>query len=306
MRVVFMGTPEFAVPSLLALAAEHDVVAVYTRPDAASGRGGRLRPSPVKQAAEDLGIAVRQPRTLRDADEQQALRSLAADAIIVAAYGLILPLPVLESARVGAINVHASLLPRWRGAAPIQRAILAGDDVLGVSIMRMEEGLDTGPFCATTSTCADGKSTETLTGELATLGAQLLIRTLPSIADGSCQWTEQDESLVTYADKIAKSDVALEPTLTAEDALRRIRASSAQAPARACIGARPVTVLDARVSVEPAAPGAVRCTKRALLTGFADGALEILSLKPDGKSAMAGCDWARGLRLGDDATWSGC
>ena len=146
MRVVFMGTPEFAVPSLRALAACHDVVAVYSRPDAVSGRGGKTRPSAVTAVATELGLETRCPRPFKDPESLAAFGALEADLLVVAAYGLILPLAVLSATRLGAVNVHASLLPRWRGAAPIQRAIMAGDKITGVSIMRMEEGLDTGPY----------------------------------------------------------------------------------------------------------------------------------------------------------------
>ena len=204
MRVVFMGTPQFAVPSLERLAQAHDVVAVYTRPDAVSGRGGDPRPAAVKASAVRLGIPVRQPSTLRDSEVVRELERSEADVICVAAYGLILPEPVLEVARLGAINVHASLLPRWRGAAPIQRAILAGDAEVGVSIMRMEAGLDTGPYCLQQSVVSDAKSAIELTAELADLGAGLLISALPAIADGTVTWIDQAENEATYAEKITK------------------------------------------------------------------------------------------------------
>ncbi|MDR3685938.1 MAG: methionyl-tRNA formyltransferase [Coriobacteriia bacterium] len=303
MRVVFMGTPEFAVPSLRALAGAHDVVAVYTRPDAVSGRGGKTRPSSVKSAALELGLDVREPATLRDAGTLSLLAGLRADVIIVAAYGLILPSAALNAARLGAINVHASLLPRWRGAAPIQRAILCGDEFAGVSIMRMEEGLDTGPYCLQLRTSIDDQGAVALTEGLAQLGAQALSQALPCIADGSAIWTAQDEHLVTYAEKIAKHDVALSPDLTTVDALRRVRASSPTAPSRIVLGSRGVTVMAARPGEVVLARGAVACTKSALSIGVADGAIELTEIKPDGKVVMDACAWARGVRDLDAAQW---
>jgi len=303
MRVVFMGTPAFAVPSLRLLDRDHDVVGVYTRPDAASGRGSTLRPSPVKETALELGLRVLQPTTLRDVQQQATLAAIAPDLIVVAAYGLILPVEVLEVPRLGCVNVHASLLPRWRGAAPIQRAVLAGDAETGVSIMRMEEGLDTGPFCETISTEVGSKTANDLTAELAQLGADALARSLPRIAAGTCEWIEQDEASVTYAEKIRKDDVTIAPDLPVVEALRRVRASTPQAPARIEVAGRGATVLSADVHELQLAPGAIACLKRALLIGLSDGTLCLGRVKPDGKSEMDGCDWARGARIGPEATW---
>src|SRR6476659_2907751 len=176
MRIVFMGSPEFAVPSLNALVeARHDVVAAYAQPPRPAGRGKADRKTAVHQRADELGIEVRTPRTLRDAEEQERFRRLDADLAVVAAYGLILPKPILEAPRQGCVNVHASLLPRWRGAAPIQRAILAGDDVSGVTIMQMDEGLDTGPMLLKRELSLDGKTAGQVTEEMAELGAAALI-----------------------------------------------------------------------------------------------------------------------------------
>ena len=203
MRVVFMGTPAFAVPSLTALAREHEVALVVTRPDAVRSRGKRLEPSPVKEAALELGLPVLETARMTP-EALEALRDAAADIFCVAAYGCILPDAVLTMAPLGCVNVHASLLPRWRGAAPIQRAILAGDEVAGVSIMRIGHGVDTGAYCAQASTPVGEKGADELTRDLAELGGALLARTLPAIAAGSAVWTEQDEALVTHAAKIAK------------------------------------------------------------------------------------------------------
>lgn len=303
MRLVFMGTPSFAVPTLKSLACHHEVVAVFTRRDAASGRGRSLRPSAVKQVAVELGIPVQQPDTLRDEQVQQELRRLAPDAIVVAAYGLILPREVLDIPPQGCLNVHGSLLPRWRGAAPVQRAILAGDEVTGVSIMRMEEGLDTGPYCLTASTDVDEKTVNELTEELAQIGAELMQHALTLIAEDGCQWVRQDETAVTYAEKIGKLDVALHPGLTVDEALRRVRASSDQAPSRLSISGRGVTVLEARVSDSPVEPSSVSCSKTSLFLGFSDGSVEATRIKPDGKAPMAGCDWVRGARLTEPLGW---
>lgn len=298
-----MGTPSFAVPSLSALAESHEVVGVYTRPDAVSGRGSGLRPSPVKERAVELGLTLRQPTTLRDTSEHEALRALEADICVVAAYGLILPPGVLDAPRLGCVNVHASLLPRWRGAAPVQRAILAGDRQTGVSIMRMEEGLDTGPFCVVRTVEVDEKSSEELTAELAREGASALLDALDRIGEGVCVWQEQDDASATYAEKVSKADVAPYPTLGAMDAVRRVRASSAQAPARVIVDGRRLTVLHAGLVDLPLGVGAVAVTRSGIALGFEDGAIEVTELKPDGKGAMRASDWARGARVTDGASW---
>ena len=307
MRVVFMGTPQFAVPSLEALAGVSDVVGVFTRRDSVSGRGRSFRPSPVKCAATELGLPVFQPHTLRDPEAHAMLASLAPDLMVVAAYGLLLPPEVLEVAGLGAVNVHASLLPRWRGAAPIQRAILARDRRIGVSIMRMEVGLDTGPYCLQLATDVGQANAEQLTSRLAGLGAAALIEALPSIAGGSAVWTPQDEALVTYAEKISKEDVAIAPGVLVADAILRVRASSAAAPCRVIIANRTVTVLGAEPSDQAVdgAPirGTAAATTRGVLLGMADGGLLVTRLRPDGKGEMAASDWARGVRDIAGATW---
>jgi len=302
-RVVFMGTPSFAVPSLTALAENHDVVAVYSRPDAVSGRGGATRPSPVSVAASALNIPVFTPRTLRDAGVQQELAGLSADVIVVAAYGLILPREVLDAAALGAVNVHGSLLPRWRGAAPVQRAILAGDELAGISIMRMEEGLDTGPFCLQASVEVAELNADELMERLSVVGAEALIEALPAIGAGTAMWVEQDESLATYADKISKADVALSPSLSAVDAVRRIRAATSAAPSRAVIAGRKVTLLRAALSEESVGAGLVRPSRTALLLGTESGTLQITRLKPEGKAEMDAAAWSRGVRDITDSLW---
>jgi methionyl-tRNA formyltransferase len=306
MRVVFMGTPSFAVPSLRALAAAHEVVAVYTRPDAASGRGRTLKTSPVADAARDIGIPLRRPQTLRDPAEADVLRGLSPDIACVAAYGLILPTAILTVPRLGCLNVHASLLPRWRGAAPVQRAILAGDAHTGVTIMRMQEGLDTGPWCVRRPVAVGDRTTASLTAALAEAGAHALLDALALVEAGTAEWTAQDEALVTYAAKVTKDDVALMPDLTAECALRRVRASSAQAPARACVAGTDVTVTDFAPAAGRIPAGTIHVHKRALLLGFSDGSMEIRSLTPHGKAQMQGAAFARGARLATGETWGAC
>ena len=305
MRVVFMGTPEFAVPSLGRLAREHALVGVYVRPDAASGRGGGARPAAVKVAAEQLGLSVLQPPSLRDPETLRELEAFEADVICVAAYGLILPPDVLCAARFGAINVHASLLPRWRGAAPIQRAILNGDDAVGVSIMRMEEGLDTGPYCLQDSIPVADKGAVQLTRELGELGAELLAAALPGIAAGTVVWTAQHEPDVTYAEKVTKDDVAPDPQLSARENLLRVRASTPAAPARLLLGGKGVTALAAALAIgdDEIAPGEVRQRDDGLLLGTGSGGLLVTRLKPDGKSEMDASAWARGARLSADTRW---
>ena len=216
-----MGSPDFAVPSLNALVeAGHDIVAVYAQPPRPAGRGKAERKTPVQERAEQLGIEVRTPRTLRDAEEQGRFRGLDADVAVVAAYGLILPKPILEAPKGGCINVHASLLPRWRGAAPIQRAILAGDEVSGVTIMRVDEGLDTGPMLLKGELDIRGKNAGQVTEELANLGAKALIDWL----DHPTRPEPQPDEGATYASKIDKAETRIDWTKLAEEIERQVRA----------------------------------------------------------------------------------
>lgn len=304
MRIVFMGTPDFAVPSLRALAAAHDVALVLTRPDAVRSRGKKLEPSPVKAAALELGLPVLEAKRM-EPEVVDALRAARADVFCVAAYGCILPDEVLTMAPLGCVNVHASLLPRWRGAAPIQRAILAGDAEAGVSIMRIGHGVDTGAYCAQASCSVAGKSSDELTSELAELGAGLLLEVLPELAAGTVSWTEQDEALVTHAAKIQKAELRLDPAASAADNERRALASSDAAPARCMLAGKPVRVLAARVapvSGAVLAAGELAIQGGRVLLGCGEGALEVLELKPDGKRAMDAAAWAAGQR-GAAVTW---
>ncbi len=302
MRIVFMGTPAFAVPSLVALSERHTVTHVVTQPDRPSGRGSSNRPSPVKQAATESGLTLLQP--LRLTGEVVAdLRSARPDVIAVAAFGMLLPPEVLEIPRFGCINVHASLLPRHRGAAPIQRAILAADAVTGVSIMRMERGLDTGPYALQRSVPVDERYADELEAELANVGAQALVEVLEMLDGAGVEWVVQDEQAVTYAAKISKDDVALRPELSREEAYRRVRASSRRAPARACLGDRELTVSRATPVGDEVPAGAVCLVDGAPVLGLADGGLRLDVVRPAGKGDMTGIDWARGARLADDVCW---
>lgn len=304
MRVVFMGTPSFAVPSLRKLAATHDVALVLTRPDAVRSRGKKLEPSPVKEAALELGLPVMEANRMTP-EVLAALRAAEAEIFCVAAYGCILPDEVLTMAPLGCVNVHASLLPRWRGAAPIQRSILEGDAETGVSIMRIGHGVDTGAYCAQASCTVADKTSDELTAELAELGGDLLVSTLPAIADGSAVWTEQDESLVTHAAKIAKAELRLDPSAGALNNIRRVMASSNAAPARCVIAGKPARVMRA-AAVDAALPSAAAGTFAVkggrVYLGCSDGSFELISIKPDGKREMDAKSWAAGQREGQ-GTW---
>lgn len=306
LRVVFMGTPDFAVPSLGALAdAGADVALVVTRPDAVRGRGRRLEPSPVKVRAQELGAPVLEARRIDD-DAFARVRDARPDVVVVAAFGAILPERLLALPSLDAVNVHASLLPRWRGAAPVARAILAGDERAGVSIMRLVAALDAGPYCRQASVEVGEKGAEELTCELAELGARELVRALRDVADGTAVWREQDEAGVTYASKLTKAEMLLSPRMTADQAARRVRASGDAEPARCRVLGQGVRIVEARVAAgpegEPLVPGEVRTLRHGVLLGCAEGALEPLRVRPDGRREMEAGAWAAGLR-GAAGSW---
>ena len=294
MRIVFMGTPEFAVPSLRALAGAHDVSLVLTRPDAVRGRGRRLEPSAGKAAATELGIDVLEAKRITD-EVMDAIRAAEPDVIVVAAFGCILPDAVLTAAPLGCVNVHASSLPRWRGAAPIQRAILSGDARAGVSIMRVVHDLDAGAYCRQADVEVGEKSCPQVMGELAELGARELLVALRQMEDGTAEWVEQDESKVTYARKVEKAEMLLDPAATALDNRRRVQTSLDAAPARMAVAGKGVRVLAARVVEEGVAQGEVLVRHGRVIAGCADGAIELLRVKPDGKREMEASAWAAGL-----------
>lgn len=301
MRIVFMGTPEFACPSLSAVSKSHDVVRVVTRPDAVRGRGKRLEPSPVKALAGELGLAVTEASRMTP-EVMDELRAAKADLCVVAAYGCILPDELLEMFPLGCVNVHASLLPRWRGAAPIQRAVLEGDELAGASIMRVVHELDAGAYCAQVSTAVAGKTSSELLDELGHLGAEALVEAIGRIADGTAVWTEQDESLVTYAHKIEKAEMRLDPAGGALANVRRVLASTDAAPARCEVAGKGVRLMRARTCDDALAAGEVLVSHGRVAFGCADGALEVLDVKPDGKREMQASAWAAGLRA-DHLAW---
>lgn len=301
MRIVFMGTPEFACPSLSAVSKSHDVVRVVTRPDAVRGRGKSLEPSPVKALAGELGLAVTEASRMTP-EVMDELRAAKADLCVVAAYGCILPDELLEMFPLGCVNVHASLLPRWRGAAPIQRAVLEGDELAGASIMRVVHELDAGAYCAQVSTAVAGKTSSELLDELGHLGAEALVEAIGRIADGTAVWTEQDESLVTYAHKIVKAEMRLDPADGALANVRRVLASTDAAPARCEVAGKGVRLMRARTCDDALAAGEVLVSHGRVALGCADGALEVLDVKPDGKREMRASAWAAGLRA-DHLAW---
>jgi methionyl-tRNA formyltransferase len=294
MRIAFMGTPDFAVPALDALVAVgHDVVAAYCQPPRPAGRGKAPRPSPVQVRAEALGLEVRYPVSLRDADEQAAFAALGLDAAVVAAYGLILPVPVLEAPRLGCFNIHASLLPRWRGAAPIVRAILAGDDVTGVTIMQMERGLDTGPMLATVETAVDRKTGGELTAELAEAGAALMVEVLGDLVRYAR--VPQPAEGVTYAAKIDKAEARLDFSHGAEQVERQIRAFNPVPGAFFETGGERVRVLAA--DIESTAGEAGQVVDDGLLIGCGSGAIRPTRVQRAGRGVMSTEDLLRGFAI---------
>lgn len=292
MRIIFMGTPEFAVPALVALVeAGHEVIAAYTQPPRPGGRRGReLTPSPVHKEAETRGIEVRHPVSLKGAEEQAAFAALNADIAIVAAYGLLLPQAILDTPRLGCLNIHASILPRWRGAAPIQRAILAGDPTTGVTIMQMEAGLDTGPMLATLRTVIDGKTAGELTAELAEKGAQLMVGTLRDLAIH--RPVAQPEEGVIYARKIDKAEARLDFTGQAAQAERQVRAFAPAPGAFFELEGERYKVLAAELSDALGVPGTTLDDQLTIACGT--GAIRPTLVQRAGRPAMATSDLLRG------------
>lgn len=312
MRIVFMGTPGFAATILENLVQHHEVVAVFTRPDAVRSRGKKLLPSPVKQVALESGIAVYTPTSFDDGDATALLAELKPDAVCVAAYGIILPSAVLDIPPYGCLNVHASVLPQWRGAAPVERAIMAGDEITGVSIMRMEEGLDTGDYAIVRTTEVGEKNCTELTLELAELGSAALLATLAQLEQGSVAWVEQDDFFATYAHRIAKREFFLYPSDDALLAVRKVRASSPAHPSKCIVCGRTCTIVDAtRVSSRllradlALDAGQVGVHDNRLYLGMADGLVEVGHMRPDGKRTMQGSEFALGIHDGAPLVWSG-
>ncbi|WP_119083787.1 methionyl-tRNA formyltransferase [Altererythrobacter sp. B11] len=291
MRIIFMGTPEFSVPTLRALhEAGHEIAAVYSQPPRPAGRGKRERPSPVHQAALELGLEVRTPQRLRDLQVEADFLALDADVAVVVAYGLILPPPLLEGPRHGCLNVHASLLPRWRGAAPIQRAILAGDTMTGVCIMRMEAGLDTGPVLATARVPVEDKTSGELHQELAEIGGRLMVETLAQLPGLRAE--PQDEFGATHAAKIDKAEARIDWTRPAELIEREVRAFAPFPGSWFELEGERVKLLRAHVIGVNGAPGTVLDDELTIACGNA--AIRPVTLQRAGKPAMSAKDFLRG------------
>lgn len=337
MNIVYMGTPDFSVKPLQELHKHHKISLVITRPDAVRGRGKKLIPSPVKQCAHALSLPVREA-TRFDDELISAVKACEPDVIVVAAYGCIIPDSVLALPRYTTLNIHASLLPRWRGAAPIQRAILSRDEVTGVSIMNVVHELDAGDFCRQASLKIGTQSLDELTDKLSALGARELLCALSDIEEHKLVWHKQSQTDVTYAQKIDKHELLLDPSLSAESNVVRIQASGDAAPARFMMGQKGVRALvghfvgdevasenavsntaasESAVSENAASEsadsknavcsqliptGAVLIQNHRVFLGCASGTLELLRVKPDGKTAMSAHDWSLGLH--NVSTWS--
>lgn len=296
MRVVFMGTPEAAVPSLRALADRFEVPAVYTRRDRPSGRGLKVAASPVKHAAEELGLEVVQPRTLRSDPAAADLAALRPDAVAVVAYGMLLPKAILDVPAMGCVNVHFSLLPRWRGAAPIERALLAGDERSGVSTMLMDEGLDTGPVLLTHEVDLSADETSgSLRARLAELAPGLLVRTIEELAEGNLRPRPQDDALATAAPKIDPGEAELRPERTAAELERTVRAMDPAPGAFLWFRERRLKVWRGHVAPGDGPPGTVAPDDELAVQTGRDR-LVLDEVQPEGKRRMSGQEFARGRR----------
>lgn len=295
LRIIFAGTPDFAARHLDALLASgHQVVGVFTQPDRPAGRGKKLMPSPVKALAEERGLPVFQPASLRPEDNQRLVAELQADVMVVVAYGLILPKAVLAMPRLGCINVHGSLLPRWRGAAPIQRSLWAGDAETGVTIMQMDVGLDTGDMLYKLACPITAEDTSaTLYDKLASLGPQGLIETLKQLASGTAVPEAQNESLATYAEKLSKDEARVDWTLPAVQLERCIRAFNPWPMSWFEVDGQPVKIWTASVipgNTDAEAGTLLDASRQGIQVATGDGILNLLSLQPAGKKAMSAQD----------------
>jgi len=294
LNIIFAGTPDFAARHLDALlSSSHKVVAVFTQPDRPAGRGNKLTASPVKQLAEQHNIPVFQPKSLRPEENQQLVAQLHADVMVVVAYGLILPAAVLAMPRLGCINVHGSLLPKWRGAAPIQRSLWAGDTQTGVTIMQMDPGLDTGDMLHKLACPIDASDTSaSLYQKLAELGPQGMLDTLEQLANGTANPEVQDETLVSYAEKLSKEEAKLDWSLSAAQLERCIRAFNPWPVSYFTVEDQPVKVWKASVLPHVAKqPGEIiQADKNGIQIATTDGVLNIEELQPAGKKAMKAQD----------------
>ena len=293
MRIVFMGTPDFSVPILQALAAQHEIVAVYSQPPRPAGRGKADRKSPVQQCAEALGLPVRHPVSLRTQSAAEDFAQLQCDVAVVVAYGLILPPSILQAPKRGCLNIHASLLPRWRGAAPIHRAILAGDAETGICIMQMDEGLDTGAVLQRQSTPIRAEETTAdLHDRLSTMGADLILQALDRLPDLPLQ--PQSAEGVTYAAKIDKAEARIDWTLPAEQVDRQIRGLSPFPGAWTMVGDERLKLLRSRLAQGAGAAGQVL---HGMTIACGSGAVEITEAQREGKRPTSATDLLRGFAL---------
>ncbi len=296
-RIVFMGSPDFALPTLRALAEQYAVVGVVTQPDRQAGRGRRLGSPPVKRLALELGIPGIQPDSLRRPEVMEQLRGWGADLIVVAAFGQILRREVLDLPRFGCINVHASLLPRWRGAAPIQACLLAGDEQTGVTIMRMDAGVDTGPMLRQRAIpIAPDDTAGTLSEKLSSLGADLLIETLPDYLSGELQPQPQEDSQATYAPMLNKKDGLLDFNHPADELARRVRAFNPWPGAWMTWRGEPLKIHSAHVVPGKADPGRMLVYQGQPALGTTEGLLVLDEVQPAGKKTMSGKAFLAGAR----------
>ena len=294
LRLAFMGSPKFALPPLEALiAAGHEIACVYSQPPRPAGRGKQARPTPVAAFAAERGFDVRTPKSLRKAEEQAAFAALKLDAAIVVAYGLILPRPVLDAPRLGAFNLHASLLPRWRGAAPIQRAIMAGDRITGVQVVRMEEGLDTGPILASAETSIEfDDNSATLHDRLARLGASLLAEALGKIERGEATETPQSADGVTYAHKITPAETRIDWTRPSREVDAKIRGLAPSPGAWFELDGARTKALHSRLGQGAGQPG--EALDDALLIACGEGAVRLLNVQKEGRGPLDAETFLRG------------
>ena len=302
LKIVFAGTPEFSVtPLKRLLASEHEVVAVYTQPDRPAGRGRKLTASPVKQVAEQANIPVYQPLTLKDSEAQAELQALQADVMVVVAYGLILPKAVLDMPEYGCFNIHASILPRWRGAAPIQRAIESGDNETGVTIIQMDVGLDTGDMLNIVKTPIYANDTaQTLHDRLSELGCDALMQTLNDLQAGQLHPQRQQEDLVTYAEKLSKAEAEINWQQNARTIARKIQAFNPWPVTFTQLEGKPLRIWQAQIQTEDTQkkPGLVLSVdKTGIEIATGHGTLLIEQLQPPGKKAMSAYDFAQARDL---------
>jgi methionyl-tRNA formyltransferase len=304
LKLGFAGTPDFAVPALQVLAARHRIAAVFTQPDRPAGRGRELHMSPVKRRALELGLTVHQPATFKTPEALETLRAAQLDALIVVAYGLIMPASALGIPRWGCFNIHASLLPRWRGAAPIQRALLAGDSVTGVTIMRMDSGLDTGPMLASSRVSIEASDTaKTLHDRLAPVGAKLMADTLDGVHSGRTRETVQPADGVTYAAKIDKAEAQIQWQRTAAEIARQVRAFNPWPMAETRLNGEQLRIWAAEAIESPAlrdtaSPGSVlTAAAEGIDVVCGSGILRILNLQLAGRKPLPAAEFLRGQRL---------